>query len=205
MSEQAPELAGQTPEPGAAAAVEAPASSLADLLKEFEPTPEAPAATPAPVKPEIKADEIRAAVDYVNQARSREVKQSIQQAVTDTVANVKTAGGEGLTNVPDAVIKGLLHLEADSDPAFLTAFNSRTTNPEVWKRIEKAFAEKVASTLGSVPNQEIGQSRAAVQAAIGGVMSKSPPAQEPDMKDWSGQRIADWIKTQARAGNRNTA
>ena len=129
-----------------------------------------------PVEQPIDQSDVKEVVNWVNDQRSKEVKQEETTAVNSAVETIKSSLELDFTPT-DGMIKGMLQNLASEDPAVAKAFAQRHQNPQAWKsalnRATNAIKEDLNIDLKAT------EDRNAIASAVRSASTKQPePAQE---------------------------
>jgi len=141
---------------------------LDQLLAEFDSN-KAEAETPRPLKTTEQPDDIsslKETVDYLKEVQ-------FQNELRDMISTVKGAD-DTLNGLPDKLVRGWLEAEIRDDPAKMTAFANRTSNPGTFNRVLKKMGEGFAKELNQRPDSQLTQDRETVRSAVRGTSSTQP-------------------------------
>lgn len=127
------------------------------------PTPAAPSERQIPstvqeLYAEIERDKLA--------AQEQQLIAETKSAIDGAVAKMKPVFAELPVAVTDKMIRGYLAETAQEDPRFMSAFETRHSDPAKWDRIVTALGRQMAKELGHVPDRAATDSRAAVTAAV---------------------------------------
>ncbi len=158
-----------------------------------------------PAEPEAKSDDVIAAVKSISDRLDLQEKKEMQTAVTTAVETSVTniLAADERINFGEDIVDAMLRREAETNPAFLKAFNNKQADPVTWDGIEKAFARKLGDAAEKRPDPGLTDSLQAARAAVGGT-STHPPQQEEvggkAMRAMSDAEFKAFTKAQASAG-----
>lgn len=165
------------------------------LLKQYDgvvqqQTPAAPAQ--APQEPEAPRT-VEARIEALERERLAMAEQQLIQetkaAIDGAVTKVKGTLGELPVAVTDKMIRGYLAETAQEDPRFMSAFETRHSDPAKWERIVAALGRQMAKELGNAPDKAATDSRAAVTAAV---RASTTPGTDAQPKNWNSMSNAEF-------------
>jgi len=158
--------------------------SLQEMLSEFESSK--PADTKQPQKAEERVappstngasaeqdDELR---EWVREQKKQKQAEATDKAVNDALS-VMRESADGLSDIPERVLRWAIYGEASTNPALVQAFALREQKPAIWQRALKELASSVEQELMSKPDPKTTADREAARASVRGTTQTKP---DPD-------------------------
>lgn len=149
--------------------------TLDAALAEFEVSGETEPDQPTTATPEVDPNTLEALRQDVQtlKAENLENQQSrTRNAIGDAVKTLQ--GDLKDLEIPDATVTRMLHGYASTDERFLSAFQSRHTNPKGWNRVLENVGKEIRGDFGSRPDAGLTADREAVDAAVRTASTSSP-------------------------------
>lgn len=164
-----------------------------------------PPAAPAPTSQETEAPRtVEARIEALERERlamaEQQMIQETKAAIDGAVTKVKGTLGELPVAVTDKMIRGYLAETAQEDSRFMSAFETRHSDPAKWDRIVAALGRQMAKELGHVPDRGATDSRAAVTAAVRASTTQATDAQPKNWNSMSNSEFEQEAQRLARGG-----
>lgn len=140
--------------------------------------------------PKKKLDRIEQHLQRVEQERAQE---TVQRDLESTAKTMKEAISDQM-DVPEDVLKEVLHGRAAMDSRVLSAWNNRHRDKASWDKTASAIARDFAKKLRTNLDDSATEDREAVASAVRGA-SKAPSAEQgPSEKDFEKMSDAEFNK-----------
>lgn len=184
MSQTANQTSANTSPSGAAEATSPVSSELDALLKEFES-----GAQKTDVAAVLRA--IAPVVEHVQEERVEKATAGIQKDIESAIAFMREPAE--VKDVPTRLIRGYLDGYANENPTVKQAFDTRTANPEAWKKALGEIREAYLNDLKALPGSKV---RTDVEAAVASARNQTtaPTANgnDPSPIDMMNMSDATW-------------
>jgi hypothetical protein len=169
-----------------------------ELNKEVEDKPEQDKAEAEGDKPKDKApsgldQDTQLALKYAKTQFQETIKRETDKAVEDATKVVK-----GDLKVPDVAAKAYLHMLADEDVRFRSAFMQRKSNPEAWNKILGAVHQKFAKEFTSSSDPDLTKKRDSVLSAVRSAGNQAATAEDVNLGQMNDAELAAYKKSLTR-------
>lgn len=198
MSDEEQSVAATPDETAPPVSEESGAQDLETLLSEYESDlSETEESSTSAETSEIPAkgqgerpEDVKSAVEYVKQLQQEEINRKTNQSIEDAVSTIRGELEQPL--LPDRAIKGIIYEMAETNKAFVKAFQQREKHPDAWQRILKAVGADINKDLKEVPSPTLTDDRNALASAVQSASSKAPEADSAP--DYGRMSDADFAK-----------
>lgn len=169
-----------------------------ELDKKVDDKPEQDKAGTEVKKPSEEApsgldQDTKLALKYARTQFEETIKREVDEAVVSATKVVK-----GDLNVPDVAAKAYLHMLADTDVRFRSAFTQRKTNPEAWNKILGAVHQKFAKEFTSSSDPDLTKKRDSVLSAVRSAGTQAAAAEDVSLGNMTDRELADYKKSLAK-------